>query len=47
MPQITSFIVRKDDDYIVYDNFKRQDGQLQNTPQGNPYYLLSTLHNRG
>ena len=47
MPQVTSFTVRKDDDYIVYDNFKRQDGQLQNTPQGHPYYLLSTLHNHG
>lgn len=47
MPQVTYFMVRKDDDYIVYDNFKRQDGQLQNTPQGQPYYLLSTLNNHG
>lgn len=47
MPQITQFIVRANDEYIVYDDFKRQDGQLQNTPQGIPYYLISTLSNVG
>lgn len=47
MPQITQFIVRANDEYIVDDDFQRQDGQLQNTPQGIPYYLISTLSNRG
>lgn len=47
MPQITQFIVRNGDEYIVDDDFQRQDGQLQNTPQGIPYCLISTLSNRG
>lgn len=47
MPQITQFIVRAGDEYIVDDDFQRQDGQLQNTPQGIPYCLISTLSNRG
>lgn len=47
MPQITQFIVRANDEYIIYDDFQRQDGQLQNTPQGIPYYLISTLSNCG
>lgn len=47
MPQITQFIVRATDEYIVDDDFQRQDGQLQNTPQGIPYCLISTLSNRG
>lgn len=47
MPQITQFIVKAGDEYIVDDDFQRQDGQLQNTPQGIPYCLISTLSNRG
>lgn len=47
MPQITQFIVRANDEYIIDDDFQRQDGQLQNTPQGIPYHLISTLSNRG
>lgn len=47
MPQITQFIVRANDEYIIDDDFQRQDGQLQNTPQGISYYLISTLSNRG
>lgn len=47
MPQITQFIVRANDEYIIDDDFQRQDGQLQNTPQGIPYCLISTLSNRG
>lgn len=47
MPQITQFIVRANDEYIIDDDFQRQDGQLQNTPQGISYHLISTLSNRG
>ena len=47
MPQITQFIARNDDEYIVDENFNKQDGVLQCTTTGLPYTLISSLHNRG
>lgn len=47
MPQITQFIARNNSEYLVNDDFNRQDGVLQNTPQGIPYSLISTLFNNG
>lgn len=48
MPMFTKFYCRDINSNVkVYDFFDRQDGQLQNTPQGLPYHLISTSHNIG
>lgn len=47
MPIFKQWIVRQGSTYYVYDNFDRENGQLQNTPQGLPYHLFSTIHNQG
>lgn len=47
MPIFKQWLVRQGNDYYVYDNFDRENGQLQNTPQGLPYHLFSTSHNQG
>ena len=47
MPQITRFIARNGNEYIVDEDFNKQDGVLQTTSTGLPYTLISTLHNRG
>ena len=47
MPIFKQWLVRQGNDYYVYDNFDRENGQLQNTPQGLPYHLFSTIHNQG
>ena len=47
MPMFTYWTCRQGNTTYVYDNFDREDGQLQNTPQGLPYHLFSTLNNIG
>lgn len=47
MPMFTYFMCRDINNVDrVYDSFDREDGQLMNTPQGLPYHLISTNHNR-
>lgn len=47
MPQFTKFLVRQDSDVLVWDDFKREDGQLSTTPQGTSYHLFTNSFNFG
>lgn len=44
MPMFTQFVAKSGNNYLVYDNFERQDGQLSTTPQGHVYNLISTAN---
>lgn len=46
MPQFTMFKVKNtsDSNYIIYDYFDREDGQLSVSPQGINYHLISNYH---
>lgn len=45
MPQFTKILLRENDAVLLFDDFKREDGILNNSPQGIVYHLFTNNFN--